>query len=189
MGSSGKKVVFHHRLDLLFVAPFPNAVIKNNNADNSVPSTKQLAEIPTSFLLKNGIHAPALLPSSGYSRRRFLTHLNGSYYIFTKEIDKKKKQQQQKRQSICASICCTVQGFINIQLSHSKESPGFLFILFTLKSALNGSHIYWNLIFVNNRKQKLSYINTGGQFYTDSVALSCTFHCCCFFLGGGPWDW
>lgn len=84
-GSSGKKVVFHHRLDLLFVAAFPNAVIKNNNTDNSVPSTKQLTEIPTSPLLKNGIHAPALLPSSGCSRRRFLTHLSGSYYIFTKE--------------------------------------------------------------------------------------------------------
>lgn len=48
LGSSGKKVVFHHRLDLLFVAPFPNAMIKNNNIDNSVPSTKQWTEIPTS---------------------------------------------------------------------------------------------------------------------------------------------
>lgn len=79
LGSSGKKVVFHHRLDLLFVAPFPNAMIKNNNTDNSVPSKKQWTEIPTSVLLKNGIHAPAVLPSSGYSRRSFLTHLNSNY--------------------------------------------------------------------------------------------------------------
>lgn len=62
-GSSGGKVVFHHRLDLLFVAPFPNAMIKNNNIDNRVPSTKQWTEIPTSVLQKNGIHAPAGLPS------------------------------------------------------------------------------------------------------------------------------
>lgn len=53
LGSSGKKVVFHH---LVFVAPLPNAMIKNNNIDNSVPSTEQWTEIPTSVLLKNGIH-------------------------------------------------------------------------------------------------------------------------------------
>lgn len=68
-----KKSVFHRSLDFLFVAPFPNAVIKNNNADNGVPSTKQWQERPTSVWLRNGIHAPAVWPSSGYSTRRFLT--------------------------------------------------------------------------------------------------------------------
>lgn len=33
-------------------APLPNAMIKNNNIDNSVPSTKQWTEIPTSVLLE-----------------------------------------------------------------------------------------------------------------------------------------
>ena len=47
-GSSGKEVAFHHRLVPLFVALFPNAMIKNNNMDNGVPSTKQWTEIPTS---------------------------------------------------------------------------------------------------------------------------------------------
>lgn len=34
----GKKVIFYQRV---FVAAFPNGMIKNNNSDNSVPSTKQ----------------------------------------------------------------------------------------------------------------------------------------------------
>lgn len=84
-GSSGKKVVFHHGLDLVFVAPFPNAMIKNNNTDNGVPSKKQWAEIPTSVLLKKmAFMRPAALPSSGYSRRSFLTHSNSNYQILNK---------------------------------------------------------------------------------------------------------
>lgn len=43
------------RLRRLFVAPFPIAMIKNNNSDNGVPSMKQLAEIPTSVSLKRDI--------------------------------------------------------------------------------------------------------------------------------------
>lgn len=84
-GSSGKKVVFHHGLDLVFVAPFPNAMIKNNNTDNGVPSKKQRAEIPTSVLLKKmASMRPAALPSSGYSRRSFLTHSNSNYQNLNK---------------------------------------------------------------------------------------------------------
>jgi len=74
-----KKVVFQRWLDALFVAALPNTMIKNNNMDNGVPSTKQWTEIPTSVLLKNGIHAPAVLPSSGYRRISFLTHLSSNY--------------------------------------------------------------------------------------------------------------
>lgn len=37
-GPSGKKAIFYRTL---FVAAFPNAMIENNNSDNSVPSIKQ----------------------------------------------------------------------------------------------------------------------------------------------------
>ena len=88
LGSSGKKVVFHHGQDLVFVAAFPNAMIKNNNTDNGVPSKKQWAEIPTSVLLekkkKMAFMRPAALPSSGYSRRSCLTHSNSNYQILNK---------------------------------------------------------------------------------------------------------
>lgn len=46
--NKNKEAVFHRNLGLLFVSPFPNAVIKNNSADNGVPSTKQWQEGPTS---------------------------------------------------------------------------------------------------------------------------------------------
>lgn len=67
----GEKDCLPWRPGPLFVAAFPNAVIKNNNADNGVPSSKQWQERPTSARLRNGIHAPAVWPSSGYSTRRF----------------------------------------------------------------------------------------------------------------------
>lgn len=40
-----KKVIFYRPV---FVAAFPQAVIKNNNSDNSVPSTQQWSETSTS---------------------------------------------------------------------------------------------------------------------------------------------
>lgn len=85
--SSGKKVTVRR---LVFVAPFPNAMIKKNNIDNNVPSEKQWAEIPTSASQRDGVGVLAVWLPAGRSRRSCSTHSN------QQQFDSQKQKRPEK---------------------------------------------------------------------------------------------